>query len=141
MRPWPAEVVAAQSARLASHGVGHVDQYGALADHLLQHGRKKAVMGAAEHDAIDAAFQQGFEARPCVVRQRRIVELEHFDMGCPAGTGFDMDLDSGGMVADQLVQTGILPIFACHSFGPVWCTEVPLESTATVTGMSFTSNS
>ena len=37
--------------------------------------------------------------------------------------------------------TGILPIFACHFFGSVACTEVPLESTATVTGMSLTSNS
>lgn len=37
--------------------------------------------------------------------------------------------------------TGILPIRACHSFGPVWCTEVPCESTATVTGMSCTVNS
>ena len=27
--------------------------------------------------------------------------------------------------------TGILPIRACHSLGPVWCTEVPDESTAT----------
>ncbi len=39
------------------------------------------------------------------------------------------------------VATGILPIFACHSFGPVLCTEVPPASTATVTGMSTTSNS
>jgi len=37
--------------------------------------------------------------------------------------------------------TGILPILACHSFGPVVCTEVPAESTATVTGMFSTSNS
>jgi len=37
--------------------------------------------------------------------------------------------------------TGIFPMRACHSFGPVWCTDVPAESTATVTGMSFTSNS
>ena len=37
--------------------------------------------------------------------------------------------------------TGILPIRACHSRGPVWCTLVPLASTATVTGMSLTSNS
>jgi len=37
--------------------------------------------------------------------------------------------------------TGILPIFACHSRGPVWCTEVPSLDTATVTGMSLTSNS
>ena len=37
--------------------------------------------------------------------------------------------------------TGILPILACHSFGPVVWTEVPWASTATVTGMSFTSNS
>ncbi|VVE52883.1 hypothetical protein PFI31113_04788 [Pandoraea fibrosis] len=37
--------------------------------------------------------------------------------------------------------TGILPILACHSFGPVWCTDTPVESTATVTGMSLTSNS
>ena len=39
------------------------------------------------------------------------------------------------------VATGILPIRACHSFGPVVWTEVPWASTATVTGMSFTSNS
>ncbi len=32
-------------------------------------------------------------------------------------------------------------ILAAHSAGPVWCTLVPLLSTATVTGMSFTSNS
>ena len=37
--------------------------------------------------------------------------------------------------------TGILPILACHSFGPVLWTLEPLESTATVTGMSLTSNS
>ena len=41
----------------------------------------------------------------------------------------------------QPSTTGILPIRACHSFGPVLWTEVPCESTATVTGMSFTSNS
>ena len=41
----------------------------------------------------------------------------------------------------QATTTGILPIRACHSRGPVWCTEVPSESTATVTGMSLTSNS
>ncbi len=41
----------------------------------------------------------------------------------------------------QPATTGIFPIFACHSFGPVWCTDVPCESTATVTGMSTTSNS
>ncbi len=39
--------------------------------------------------------------------------------------------------------TGILNslIRFSHSAGPVWCTEAPLASTATVTGMSFTSNS
>ncbi len=35
----------------------------------------------------------------------------------------------------------ICTIFACHSAGPVWCTLVPLESTATVTGISSTVNS
>ena len=39
------------------------------------------------------------------------------------------------------VVTVTLPILACHSFGPVSWTLVPVESTATVTGMSFTSNS
>jgi small-conductance mechanosensitive channel len=43
--------------------------------------------------------------------------------------------------APQAVATGILPMRACHSFGPVWCTLVPEASTATVTGMSRTSNS
>ena len=33
------------------------------------------------------------------------------------------------------------PMRACHAFGPVSCTLVPAESTATVTGMSLTSNS
>ena len=41
----------------------------------------------------------------------------------------------------QATTTGIFPIFACHSFGPVWCTLLPRLSTATVTGMSCTSNS
>ena len=42
---------------------------------------------------------------------------------------------------NQTTATGILPIRACHSRGPVMCAEVPPESTATVTGMSTTSNS
>jgi hypothetical protein len=37
--------------------------------------------------------------------------------------------------------TGTLPIFPHHSRGPVVCTAVPSLSTATVTGMSLTSNS
>lgn len=37
--------------------------------------------------------------------------------------------------------SAISAILAFHCFGPVSCTEVPLESTATVTGMSLTSNS
>ena len=41
----------------------------------------------------------------------------------------------------QATLTGILPIRACHSRGPVVCTLVPWASTATVTGMSLTSNS
>ncbi len=35
----------------------------------------------------------------------------------------------------------LLSMRAFHSAGPVWWTEVPFESTATVTGMSTTSNS
>ena len=38
-------------------------------------------------------------------------------------------------------KIGIPAILACHSLGPVWWTEVPWLSTATVTGMSLTSNS
>ena len=46
----------------------------------------------------------------------------------------------------QAVVTGMRPteldaMRCCHSAGPVWCTLVPFESTATVTGMSLTSNS
>jgi hypothetical protein len=45
----------------------------------------------------------------------------------------------------QLTAIGILPmpalIRASHSLGPVSCTDTPFESTATVTGMSRTSNS
>ena len=42
---------------------------------------------------------------------------------------------------DHATTTGILPMRACHSRGPVWCTDVPVASTATVTGMSCTVNS
>ena len=47
--------------------------------------------------------------------------------------------------ARQATATGMPPMLdlirASHSRGPVSCTETPFESTATVTGMSFTSNS
>ena len=38
-------------------------------------------------------------------------------------------------------RPGCCAILAFHSAGPVSCTDVPLASTATVTGMSLTSNS
>ena len=41
----------------------------------------------------------------------------------------------------QPATTGIFAIRAFHSAGPVSCTDVPCESTATVTGMSFSVNS
>jgi S-adenosylmethionine:tRNA ribosyltransferase-isomerase len=47
----------------------------------------------------------------------------------------------GKRAAHQAAATAILPMRARHSRGPVSCTEVPLQSTATVTGMSLTSNS
>ena len=50
------------------------------------------------------------------------------------------DLDSEAR-SRQATATGIFPIFARHSAGPDLCTALPPESTATVTGMSFTSNS
>jgi hypothetical protein len=74
----------------------------------MQYGRQKAVVGAAKHNAINTAFQQGFKAPADIACQRRIIELEHLDMGRPTGTGFDMHLDVGGMVANQLVQAGTL---------------------------------
>ena len=43
--------------------------------------------------------------------------------------------------ACQPSTTGILPILACQTFGPSMWAEVPPASTATVTGMSTTSNS
>ena len=44
-------------------------------------------------------------------------------------------------VIRHTTATGILPIRFCHSRGPVSCTDSPFASTATVTGMSSTSNS
>ena len=41
---------------------------------------------------------------------------------------------------DQPTATGVFPIVARLSFGPAPCTLVPSELTATVTGMSLTSN-
>ena len=40
----------------------------------------------------------------------------------------------------RAATSGIFPI-RCHSRGPVWWTDVPFASTATVTGISFTRNS
>ena len=52
-------------------------------------------------------------------------------------------IEHGGCVRSrhQATTTGILPILTCHSRGPVWCTDSPVASTATVTGMSYTVNS
>jgi len=55
--------------------------------------------------------------------------------------GLGGELVAARSLAAYATVTGILPIFACHSFGPVLCTLVPLASTATVTGMSCTVNS
>ena len=41
----------------------------------------------------------------------------------------------------QTATTAIFAIRAFHSAGPVSCTDVPSESTATVTGMPFSLNS
>jgi len=49
--------------------------------------------------------------------------------------------EAASVATFQAAATGIAPIRACHSRGPVSCTDVPSESTATVTGMSWTSNS
>src|SRR5471030_2266248 len=79
-------------------------------------------------------------AEPDSPRQRGRVPPGRVDAaraGGPARCGVD----------DQAVTTRIaltlliFSILACHSFGPVLCTEVPAASTATVTGMSTTSNS
>ena len=57
----------------------------------------------------------------------------------PRAGGVDIE---GWQMVDQAVSTtGILPIFIRHSFGPVLWTLEPFESTATVTGISLTSNS
>ena len=58
---------------------------------------------------------------------------------CQPGVGLTHSADANAEL--QATATGILPMRACHSFGPVVCTEVPSESTATVTGMSSISNS
>ncbi len=44
-------------------------------------------------------------------------------------------------LAPQPATTGIFPIFARHSAGPDLWTAFPAGSTATITGMSLTSNS
>ena len=58
---------------------------------------------------------------------------------CQPGVGLTHSADANAKL--QATATGILPMRICHSFGPVVCTEVPSESTATVTGMSSISNS
>ena len=59
----------------------------------------------------------------------------------PPASGGIASRPEGRLCFGNQALTGILPILICHSFGPVLCTEVPEESTATVTGMFSTSNS
>lgn len=61
--------------------------------------------------------------------------------GTPASGASQAPSVSQAPRLSQATVTGILPMRACHSLGPVLCTLVPDESTATVTGMSLTSNS
>lgn len=61
--------------------------------------------------------------------------------GLPAVPSLRGADEAGTAQKPQATVTGILPMRACHSLGPVSCTLVPAESTATVTGMSLTSNS
>ena len=88
-----------------------------------------------------------FERRAIIVRagkggKDRVVMLPA-SLGAKGG-GASAPAQHAGAAQVQVLQavaTGILPMRPCHSRGPVWCTLVPLESTATVTGMSRTSNS
>ena len=73
----------------------------------------------------------------------------HRERAAPAApssaAGFRVRADGHSCVADvanYLPRVAIpAAIFWLHSAGPVWCTEVPFASTATVTGMSSTVNS
>ena len=72
-----------------------------------------------------------------LIMQLLDVELRVMDAEARAGN------DAGVAHAST---TGIWPgvvfaIRACHARGPVWCTDSPVASTATVTGMSCTVNS
>jgi hypothetical protein len=102
---------------------GHPDQAGKIDEFRLGGDQRDAGVGAAAAQLAHGG--EGGEAG---------AEDDY------AGRGHGL-LESRMRLGNQATLTGILPIFACHSFGPVMCTEVPSESTATVTGMSFTSNS
>ena len=68
---------------------------------------------------------------PCAIAVSRIIELMHH---CPLKAYLHLDIN-------QAFFNGIFPILACHIFGAVLCTDSPYESTATVTGISSTTNS
>ena len=82
-----------------------------------------------------------FQADAGETCQADVGETCQADVGlrCRPGAGLTHSADANAEL--QATATGILPMRACHSFGPVVCTEVPSESTATVTGMSSISNS
>ncbi len=80
-----------------------------------------------------------------LARNTRPPDLAHDVSGAPPSHGSLCPPRAPQTAAPQpeaySTVTGILPMRACHSLGAVLCTLVPLESTATVTGMSRTSNS
>jgi OFA family oxalate/formate antiporter-like MFS transporter len=89
----------------------------------------------AAHGAQESAAGQGASYTP-----RQMLATRQFYF---LWSMLFLNVTAGILVAEgpQAAATGILPIRACHSRGPVSCTDVPSESTATVTGMSLTSNS
>ena len=76
----------------------------------------------------------GNSARSARKMLRPPTPLSKTPMG--AVLGVDRQAAATGMVLNSPVA-----IFFCHSAGPVMCALVPPASTATVTGMSTTSNS
>ena len=118
-------------------GCGENWSYGRIS----QSGRRNARSFGANH-AISAAMRSASCAEAVRTRSGACAAVRRASQRASAEPLASSEgRDTERCALGQTTATGILPIFARHSAGPVRCTALPPESTATVTGMSFTSNS
>ena len=92
---------AGQPFTLASDSFGDIDQQRAPGDDRRKDWREEGVVRTAEHDAVGAVGKHRTQVAARGLGEIGIVKAQRLDLGCPAGTGQNVDAGITGMRADQ----------------------------------------